>query len=253
MVYGSVPIGDGDPDKLVKARIQEEADREEQLAQSKNAAVLGSTTKQICGYLTVKRQFDTSSGSIFALGNNSTDMSGGELNKLDVEGLDPKVIEGAIHAETAAHGQPSGGSAPSTYSQRIAQTYRSVMDARSKKAGDVKDMYYCVLKGSVLFLYDTEEQKECLAAIGVDKYIVGMETSEGGKFSGRDSEMFNKRNALVLRLADTKTDEENGSKKGLPVLAKGMNSEGVKDGSEQNVTHDMENRPWFFTLKQSIK
>ncbi len=109
-----------------------------------------------------------------------------------------------------------------------------MIEARTaKKDVPPKEFFYCVLKGSVLFLYDDEAQSDCVAAIGVDNYMVNVEGSDGEPFKGKDAEMFSKRTGLVMRIAE---DRE----KGLPVLVmKGMEGD--------------ENAPWFLFTKSNIK
>jgi len=222
LTYGSTPIGDSDPDKLKKASLQHEAEKDEQVARAR----AGSSSRALSGWLTVRRQFKpTSSGvtSIFTSAR-TTDLSGAKVPSEEKE-EDAKPLNGA----------------PTTYSGRIAHTYRQMLEARqAKKDSQPKEFFFCVLKGSVLFLYDDEAQSDCVAAIGVDKYLVSVEPSTGERFKGKDAEMFSKRTGLVMRLAE-KVGKE---KSGLPVLVKGI------DGEDER---EMENAPWFLFTISNIK
>jgi hypothetical protein len=163
--------------------------------------------------------------------------------------LDHESETSSIKDDSFNGAKPISGSAPTaatSYSARIAQTYRQVMEARQARRTDPpKEYYYCVLKSSVLFLYEDEGCGECVAAIGVDRYRVGIENVEGKKrWEGKDAEMFAKRNGIVLRL----DKEKDGG--GMPALAKGM--AGVEGGNGE-AEKDMEAQPWFLFSKSNTK
>lgn len=214
MLYGSVPIGDDDPDKSVKAALQHEDERKEQIGKAQ-----AGSKGALSGWLTVRRQFKPTNAGMSTFASTTSrpgDLVGPEAQVEEKE-EDVKALNGAQ---------------ATTYSARIAQTYRQMIEARQAKNVPPKEFFYCVLKGSVLFLYDDEAQSECVAAIGVDKYVVSVEGSEEERFKGKDAEMFSKRTGLVMRLAE---DRE----KGLPMLIKGMEGD--------------ETAPWFLFTKSNTK
>lgn len=241
MTYGSVPIGDDDPLKWIKSHRIREHDK--QMA-AKTEEEVSPPKHGFSGYLTVRRHFRPNALNTSFLFGSNTDLSGAEVKEeeSDKEGDAGSMKDGKVGSSAPVPTAP-------TVSQRLVGAYKQV---RKTQVAPPKELFYCVLKGSVLFLYEDDKQTECVAAISIEKYHVGMEKPDWGPgippgasktFDGKDGEMFGKRNACVLRLVEKEEDD----KRGLPSLTKGMDADGKEHQEE------LENAPWFFFTTRNIE
>jgi hypothetical protein len=240
-------------------------------------------TGRVSGWLIVRRQYKPSKEGILFT-NNITDLTGaqkrretrddtasitgsGSIKEKDSASVrsgqihegdddDPRLDADAASTFTTDSGQSNSnkaGAAPSigSTSTTTSAAQRSwVQAARQtlalpKREAPAKERFYCVLKGSVMYLYEDERQSDALAVLAVDRFRVSVETSSG-EFDGKDGEMFAKKNAIVMRLSDGERDKADKGKS-MPVLARGMTGEtGHKEGD-----HDMERAPWYLLSKNN--
>lgn len=106
----------------------------------------------------------------------------------------------------------------------------------------LKERYFCVLKGSTIYLYDDEKQSDPLHVIAIDRYNVQVHTSEG-EFTGRDGEMFNKKHAVVLSPVKHHQESEDDYP-GMPIIKKPA---GKRDLDE------LEMEPWYLFIRNHSK
>lgn len=118
---------------------------------------------------------------------------------------------------------------------------RSFLDARSKGPKRVrpKDMWYVVLKGNVLYLYEDEAMNECETAIQVDSHRIIIYPEDL-----MDGELFTRRNAIVLKPIELNAhnmDSDMGTEIPHKVI------EGRLDASTKDIM-----LPWFLFIRSCV-
>lgn len=195
IIYTSVPIGDPDPSKALKAQLSERS---------------AGGTESPSGTESDENPATTSSQT--ATGHD------------DAPHLPPpqqhRPRQGWIIVRRTFFEPP----AETSY---MNQMVRSFLDARSKdpKRTRPRDTFYAVLKGTVLFLYIDESQSDCWAAIEMSSYDVSIyyPSIDSGEAAGTgecirmlDGELFAKRNAIVLRIRPDKEDDTAAGRSQMP-------------------------------------
>jgi hypothetical protein len=142
------------------------------------------------------------------------------------------------------------GNNEATYVGMLANGYRSFMDNRSKdpRRSKPKDRFFAVLKQNILFLYESEEQHECWAAIEVSSHDVVV-YPEGYV----DGEFWVKRTAIELkpkvRVPEKDKENEYDSSESEDDEAEEL---GKVEGQAEGTNYDAETGkplPWFIFAK----
>jgi hypothetical protein len=264
-IYASVPIGDADPYKARKIEIDTASELKEKGTEDGPRTKLENSSlppppganKHLTGWMTVRRSFNPPGSQPIGSALSKTATTEGTLIeniKYDVSGDDKEKDTSSV-TTTSSSGK---------YSTMILNSYRSIVESRSgtpsatsspANAGasgsataptashPPKEFLFCALKGSVLFMYEDEDQKECVGVIGVDGFTVGIsrgdeedpELDSKGKGTMLDGELFAKRNAIVLRQIPQLAERRKGARRntgGRPRSNTAMNAlfKGMDDG-----------------------
>ncbi|KAH7886171.1 hypothetical protein F5I97DRAFT_1928045 [Phlebopus sp. FC_14] len=152
----------------------------------------------------------------------------------------------------------------STFDGSYVTLVRSYLDSRSKdpKRSRPKDMWYVVLKGKVLYLYEDESMTECEAAIELGGHDVVI-YPEGLL----DGELFTKRNAICLK---PRLKKDAGQ--GMPSVTKEMamdspvgDDKGEAGGNRKKRSKEREDKvrdavveeaftaPWFIFVRSCVE
>ncbi|KIJ22139.1 hypothetical protein PAXINDRAFT_124698 [Paxillus involutus ATCC 200175] len=147
----------------------------------------------------------------------------------------------------------------STFDGSYVTLVKSYLDSRSKdpKRSRPKDMWYVVLKGRVMYLYEDENMTECEAAVELGGHDVVIYPS-----GLLDGELFTRRNAICLKprskglgngiqrvatemtLGDGETDEK----------LEGGSAKKSKEPEEENkeVAEEAFTAPWFIFVRSCV-
>lgn len=123
----------------------------------------------------------------------------------------------------------------------VATAFRVATNYASGKKEMPKDLFYIVVKGHILYVYESEARASCLVALDISRFDVAMEDKEGA-FTGLEGKMFAKRHSLVMRRAP-EDDAKESKRRGLAVVTADMSD--LDDGADA----DNEMLPWFFFSK----
>lgn len=246
-MYGSVPV------EIPSAIVSEVYVPDDGEERKKLLAATSTSPSQptLSGWLTIRRSFPNTSNAV----SDKTHTKSASVDTSASSDTPETAAADLLKSKDGKEGKEAQAQPqPNTYSARLLQGYKSIVESRASNTNGnsnssntpPKEIFFCTLKGSVLFLYHDEKKEEVVAAIGVDRYTVSVESPDGGgKKAARDAEMFAKRNAIVLRIKGT--DE----KSGIPVLAKGLNV--PEDGASAELQKDVEALPWYLFVKSNTR
>ncbi len=266
-IYASTPIGDADPDKERKKETElafETGEEKEKDSVDERKLILqpSNASKHLTGWMTVRRTFEPPGTQPAANGAQKstplTEGTGTDTSKVDFTS-DDNEKEGSSTAATTS----------GKYSTMLLNSYRSIVEHRSASpaAGSTpsqaqsvglsstapsnppKEFLFCALKGSVLFMYEDEDQNDCVGVIGIDGFTVGISRGDEecpelavdgalavkGKTKMLDGELFAKRHAIVLRQIPQHSERKKAGRKGTrPRSNTAMNAllKGMDDGAQ---------------------
>ncbi|WOO77312.1 putative PH domain-containing protein [Vanrija pseudolonga] len=199
--FATSPVGDPDPHKKIKNKLAHEKLPHEKLGLDDS----GKVTFE--GFFSIRRQYD--------------------------------AVADPNHNPLAPPPSTENGVPKRSNYSTMATALRVASNYAQGKKEMPKDLFYVVIKGHILYVYESEARASCLVALDISRFDVAMEDKEGA-FTGIEGKMFAKRHALVMRRAPEDAGKE---RRGLAVVTSDMGD--FDDSAEA----DNETLPWFFFSK----
>lgn len=206
LIYTSTPVGDSDPTKPVKAKL--------------DSSVVSS-----------------SDGSI---GLNEESGVGATRDPPQTATTGQRAIQGWLIARRTFFETQLEGS----YVNNMVRSFLDARSKDPKRARP-RDTFFAVLKGSVLFLYEDEGMDECWAAIEVSSHDVSIyyPASDAGESVELaecapllDGELFARRNSILLRARPS--DEDKVREKAVSALPSVTKDMAIGASSEPNESNE---------------
>ncbi|ORX40174.1 hypothetical protein BD324DRAFT_648776 [Kockovaella imperatae] len=158
----------------------------------------------ISGWISVRRQFAPKDG-FWSLYSSSRFTSS-----------DYSILE----KETSSIAGTSVKGNTGTEAARMIGSYRTIAELKGQeKSQNANDLYYAEIKGRTLSLYEDETMTTRITQVSLKSRTVSIENKRGA-FDGKDSQMFNKRNMIVLKSVESSSSssesdsDESASKSG---------------------------------------
>ncbi|KIY46331.1 hypothetical protein FISHEDRAFT_75765 [Fistulina hepatica ATCC 64428] len=128
---------------------------------------------------------------------------------------------------------------------------RNLLNSRSSdpKRSRPKDMWYAVLKSTVLFLYEDESMNDCEAAIELGSHRISI-FPENGLFDG---ELYAKRNAICLRPQQDTSSGMNGVSRNMR-YQKDVDAETFESDAPWTIPAEKDDpQPWYIFVRSNVE